>query len=303
MSILTSTLRSVALLVAAAVACPASAAHQALSPFSDIASLSAEQLAGAQVRFTFVGVHSGRGLPSVAFTTAGTALDLSGFAPYHRPGLPYEGDSSVEEEFSVSTTDLRAMVDSVATLPQVTDGGVDSLGYISFGIYCVVGGEPRCFESVVDVANGTALFSRVLGALAGNDAAVKCISDRACMYGMLPSPEPIIVDDRVQVTLRGFRRVRGTKEFVGRVRLTNTSSETLAVPLAVALGPPLEMKVLNPVGFTCYIQPGGIPYLRFPATSPLTQGQSTEVVVRLLNPNLERVRMDFIRTFADSGGH
>jgi hypothetical protein len=70
----------------------------------------------------------------------------------------------------------------------------------------------------------------------------------------------------------------------------------------VALEPPMEMKVLDPAGFTCHIQPGGIPFVRMPAVNPLNPGQSTEVVVRLFNPDLKRIQMNFIRAFVDSGG-
>jgi hypothetical protein len=272
-----------------------------LSPYSDFSSLSADQLAGAQVRFTFVGEHGSRGLPTLGMTTTGATVDLSGFLPYYRTDLRYVEDAT-PMSLTVSPVELKALVDSVATLPEVTDGGVDSAGVLSFGIYCLVDGQPRCFESVVEGGNGRHLFTKILAALEGNDETVGQLSRHACMLGMLQGPTPIVVDDRVTIALRGFRRQRGTDEFVGKVRLTNTSTTALDVPLAVALGPPLGMKVLNPSGFTCYIQPGGMAFVRFPAASPVGPGSSTEVVVRLLNPDHERVQMEFVRAFVDSGG-
>jgi hypothetical protein len=173
---------------------------------------------------------------------------------------------------------------------------------VSFGLFQTISGQPHCFESIVYKPNGAALFTKVLHALASNSSALTVVTRQACMLGMLQSPDAIIVDDRVQVTFPGFRRVAGTKEFVGKVRLKNTSGSSLSVPLAVALEPPMEMKVLNPDGYTCHIQPGGIPFVRMPAASPLGPGQSTEVVVHLNNPNLARVKMNFVRAFVDSGG-
>lgn len=277
-------------------------AQQALSPYSTFSSLTAGQLAGAQVRFTFVGEHTGRGLPTMALTTTGGTVDLSPFDPFYRPGFQYDGDEFPAPTLTVSAAELVVMLDSVATLPGVTDGNIDSLGYLSFGITAVVGGQPESFEAILNKANATDLFTKLLQATLSNVEVSERIARHACMLGALRSPKTIIVDDKVEVTLRGFRRIRGTKEFVGRVRVKNISGSNVATPLVVSLEPGMDMKILNPSGFTCHVQPGGVPFIRLPATSALAPGQSTDAVVRLLNPGLHRVRLDFARAFVDSGG-
>lgn len=296
--------RSVLLCLAlTASICAESRAQLPLSPLSDFTSLSETQLAGTQVRFTFVGEHSGRGLPSIGFTTTGGTLDLAGFVPYYRSEFPYDGDDGVVARFTVSPAELKALVDSVSTLAGVSDGGVDPGGYLEFGLYCVVEGQPRCFASVLDKANGTDLFSKILAAIAANAEGVRLLAQHACALGMLGRQEPVIVDDRVSIVVRGLRRQRGTNEYVGKIRLTNTSATSLEVPLAAALEPPLGATLIAPAGYTCVIQPGGVPFVRFPAASSLGPGQSTEVVVRLLNPARSRVELKRIRAFVDSGGH
>src|SRR5437773_812035 len=113
-----------------AMSAAAISSAQQLSPYSAFSSLSAAQLAGTQVRFTYVGALFG-GTSSAAFTTTGRTLDLSGFIQYYRSGYAYGGDGTATADFTATTGELKAMIDSVGTLPAVTAGTADSSGILS----------------------------------------------------------------------------------------------------------------------------------------------------------------------------
>jgi len=271
-----------------------------LSPYSAFSSLSAAQLAGTQVRLTFVGPTS-RPFPTLGFTTTGASLDLSVFLPYYRHGFSYDDDAQATTTFSVSNTEMKSLIDSIGTLPAVTDGGVDASEYVSFGLFVNVSGQPQAFESIMDVASSQDLMTKALSALASNQGAITALQSYGCALGIFNAGTATIVDDRVHVTVGGFRRQRGTTTFAGRIRITNTSNQTIPGPLAVALNPSEEVRVVSPTGFTCAVQPGGTPYIRLPSTAALAPSATTEVVVKVLNPSLTRVRFAHIRVFVDTG--
>ncbi len=285
----------------AAVLCPCDA--QTLSPLSAFSRLSAAQLDGTQIRLTYVTPQLG-GYPSVGFTTTGRTLDLSAFAPCYRlsAGFSYNGDAVARADFTVSSVELERMIDSVGTIAAVAAGGVDSSGFLSFGLLVVVDGKTRCFEAIVGEDVGTTLMTKILHALAGNAAAVEGISSFACSLGLLEGPPPHIVDDRVEVSLEDFQRIEGTTQFVGRLRLRNKSSEPLNTPLAVALAMNYDVRLLSATGHTCMIAPGRMGYMRFAATRPVAPGAMIEMDVRLDNPGLEPLQARFVRVFIDSGG-
>jgi hypothetical protein len=271
-------------------------AAQVLSSFAAIDSLSASELVGAQVRFTFVG-DTMKPFPTLAFTTTGATLDLTGFIPFYRRGFSYVGDGAARAQFSVSPAEMEAMIDSVGTVADVVLGGADSLGYLSFGILAFVTGEPRCFEAIVGSRVGAKLFTAVLAALRNNAPAVDAISSTACALGMLDVEAPQIVDAQVRIDLRGFRRERKTALYVGKVRVTNTSTESVPSPLAVALEFVGGVRLSAPDGHTCAVQPGGIPFVRLRDTGALAPGQSIETVIRVENPGGERLRLQHARAF------
>jgi hypothetical protein len=271
-----------------------------LSPYSAFSSLSAAQLAGTQVRFTFVG-GSSRPFPTFAFTTTGATLDLSVFLPYYRRNFSYDADGDAKADCSVSATQMKALIDSIGTLPAVTDGGVDSAECVSFGLFVNVTGQPQAFESILDIASSRDLTAKALSALASNQTAVAALQSYGCALGLFAAGTATIVDDQVHVTVGGFRRQRGTTTFTGRIRITNTSPQTIPGPLAVALNPSEEVRIVSPTGFTCAVQPGGTPYIRFPSTSGLAPNATTEVTVKVLNPSLTRVSFAHIRVFVDTG--
>ena len=193
------------------------------------------------------------------------------------------------------------MIDSVGSISEVVDGGVDAGGYFSFALSNVVEGKAKVFESVVSPATGKLLFGRLLGAFATNDSAGRALTDKACEFGMLPGGPPNDASSQVTISLRGFRKDRRTGQYVGRVRITNTSQTTIAAPIIFVFRPPANIDAVGPAGLTCLIDPSGAPYVTVPAGSGLGPGQHSDVLLRFDNPDGEAIVLSNQRVFSGPG--
>jgi hypothetical protein len=275
---------------------------QSYSPYSDFQNLTAPELASLQVKLTYLGPVD-HPMPSLVFTSTSGTINVSDFTPYRRNGFAsaYGLDNLPPATFKVSPTLLDAMIDSVATLPQITDGGVDSSWYVSFAMVETVSGT-RGFESILDGANSTALVGKILAAFAGQSVPTRVVTEAACPMGIMEDNPPPDVTSSVTIKTTGFRRVRGTDEFVGRVTVKNTSGSTLPAPVTLLPGIVGENVVLmGEQGFTCAIDPGGEAYLNLSVGGGgLAPNASVNVNLRIKNPSLERVEVK-PQVFAGAG--
>ena len=88
----------------------------------------------------------------LTFAAVGHTPDVSVFRPFYRSQFPhgYTLDLNHPQTFSASTAELAATIESVAALPEVTDGNVDTDGFLSFSLSVVKNGTPKVFEAVID---------------------------------------------------------------------------------------------------------------------------------------------------------
>lgn len=270
-----------------------------LSPFSTIAAIPETQLTGAHVRLTMV-AEGGRLPNSLAFTTTGSALNIDVFKPFYRRNISYGPDESAVAGGALSTHELKVLIDSVATLPEIVQGGVAQEPYLSFSIFVPDTGAGICFESVVERRAAMRLMTKLLSATASNAVANQELAKTGCNFSILIGQPAAILDGQVAIRLVGLRRVRGTPFFVGSLRVTNTSGATVGGPLAVAVRLGGSAELSSPAGYTCLVQPGGTPYVRAPGASSLAPGQSVSVPVRVLNRSLRRITIDRIRVFREA---
>lgn len=275
---------------------------QTLAPFSDFQALPPAELASLQVKLTYMGPLDFP-IPTLAFTSTTGSIDLGAFTPFRRPG--FESDYGLDQmgaiTFTVAPALLQAMIDSVATLPGVRDGGVDSTGDVSFAMLKTTGGT-KAFESIVNEANGRAFMTKIQEAFASDANAVRLARECACRMTLFTTNTPEDATARVAVKAGGFRRVRKTTTYVASVRVTNTSVSALAAP--VTLLPHLRgtnVRLVGESGFTCAIGPGGEAYLDLPVGGGgLAPGAWVDVVVSVMNPSNARVRF-FQKVFAGAG--
>lgn len=291
--------RGLLLSVALVASLESSGQAQVLSPFSDFVGLTSVELATVRAKLTYLG-PSDHVISSLGFSVAPVLSDSRRFTPFHRVGYSYAVDTLSLVAFAVSEATLGAMIDSVAGLPAVTDGDVDPNGYISFSLQQSAG-DVHTFESIVNQTNGQALVARLSGALVGNAEGLRKLTAFACATGLIATDPPEDVTSRTSVTSSGFRRQRGSDDYIAKVRLTNTSGTLIPAPMTFMpglLGSNVE--IVGADGVTCAIAPAG-QYLTVPIDpAGLAPGEHVDILVRITNPSRVRVRMAPL-VFAGSG--
>src|SRR6266571_6404770 len=195
-----SVISTVALLVWAVVIAlsPRSWAGQTLSPFSEFQRLTPSELSTVQGKLSDVGSHE-RGLYTLAFAVTAHPVDLSVFQPFYRAAFQYKygGDISQARTFDVSTQEVAALIDSVASQPEITDGGVH--GYLSFSLSVVKDGTTKAFETIMDTTGSRLLFGKMMNVFAENQGARGAVTSYACALGLLPGPSMTDVTGQVSI--------------------------------------------------------------------------------------------------------
>lgn len=282
-----STLLAAALMMGLVASRPLHA--QSFSPYSDFQSMTLAQLATLQVKLTYVGPTS-EPLSSVAFTSTTNTLNLSLFVPFRRAGIGYSNDDlAVPLTFTASAQELKSVIDNVATLPNVTAGGVATTRFISFSL---VNTQPatKGFEAVLNSADARLLFDQLRLSLASNGSGLKQLSQMACPLNLLEAARPTDVSASVSVSLSGVRLNRTTGRFVGTATVTNNSGTSLATPVSVVFIPTANVRLAMADGTTCGSTPVGAPFINLP--SALGAGQSADITVEFNNPD----RLSFTAT-------
>jgi hypothetical protein len=275
---------------------------QTFAPYSTFDQMSLAQLETLQGKLALVGPGL-RVISSLGFTATGHTFDASPFAPSYRPEFSqfYDGDYESPRNFTASVADLQALIDSVGTLPGVTDGGVDTSGYLSFALLNELDGDTLVFEAIVDTSNGRQLFAKLLQALAQNPDAVTKLTNMGCVTDMLPAATPRDASDDVAIRVGGVRQDRSTGEFTGTVRVTNTSGQPLGSPLILVLRAEGNVELANADGRTCRVAPAGSSFLNLPIGASLGPGAHVDVVARFDNPDGEPIKFTFMRVFEGQG--
>lgn len=296
-------MRVVGALVAAVITCGGPQAEgQTLSAFSEFQAMPADSLRWLQVKLTRGGPGKGARVATALFTSSQNTPSVVPFVPFYRSSFVYALDENAEYGFSVSVQQLKAMIDSVATLPNVTDGGVDAGGLLSFALQNYYGGGSKVFESIVDGTNGQALFRELLEAFSVNDSATRILTGQACALGMMPGTPPQDVTGSVQVKLRGVRLDRKSGHFVGWLRVTNTSGSAIPGPIFAAVQIKRGASLAVQDGFTsCLTPPWGTPFITLPVAGPLGPGQNVQAKLSFLSPDLEHIELQSVRVLAGMG--
>ncbi len=273
---------------------------QPLSPFSEFQSMSIADLATLQVKLTYMGSQNA-GIASIVFTAPGNIVNVALFTPFHRPDQAYFNDEFSPQTFAASPQDLKALIDSVGALSDVADGHVDPGGTVSFTLLNTAGGTTRAFESIVNRTNGRLLFGRMLAALQNNPEAVRSLRSFGCAVGMLPATPPTDVTAQATIVGSGLRADRKhPTQFVGKVRVTNTSGTTISAPMVLVILLDTDATLLGADGTTCAVTPIGHPFINLLTSGTLASGTTIERVLRFANPSGSKLNATF-RLYAGAG--
>lgn len=275
---------------------------QTLSPYSEFQGLSQTELGALQGKLTPVG-NRVRGMYTLAYAATGHTPDLSVFGPFYRSEFQrgYTTDFNRPQTFSASTQELAALIDSIGTLPGVTDGGVDIGGALSFALSVVKSGTTKVFESVLDTTNSRLLFGRMLGSLSANSSGSNAATRFACSLGLLPGPTAADVTSEVSIVARGFRKNRATGHYVGKVRVTNTGGQSIPAPIILAFRPGENIALLSRSGITCALFPPGAPFQTLPVVGSLAPGQHVDATLQFDDPDGVPIELFSHRVYAGPG--
>ena len=183
------------------------------------------------------------------------------------------------------------MIDSVATLPDVTDGNVDTGGALSFALLNTAGGT-KVFETVVNTANGQALFGKLLQVFGPNATARNALRDFGCGLGVLPHSAPANVTSTMMTT-NGLRLDRVSNQYVGKVRVTNTSGSAISAPVVLTMRANGDMSVAEANGRACNIGDPGSVYVTLLSAGALGPGASIEKTLHITNPGMIKLSVGF----------
>lgn len=280
---------------------PLSAADRV--PYSEFSSMLTSDLDSLQVKLTWMGAQISR-VPTLAITADGHAPALAGFRPYYRPEfrLRYSSDYSPPVAAALSTTALASMIDSIDTLPDVTDGAIDTAAVWSFGLHNTVDGIVKVFESVISYPNAQSLLRKIRPITMNDADASPTIDQYSCEVGLLTGTPISDVTNSVSLEFGGFRRNRHHEgRFVQNVKLTNLSAVSIAAPIRLVLVPVGNVRLSGAAGRTCLAHPRRAQYVMALASGSLAPSQSIEVAVNVTNPDSETITYRLRKVFAGAG--
>jgi len=261
---------------------------QGNAPLSYFQSLPASHLQTLHGKLSYLSL-SWHGSPrSVIFAGPNATPSVSPFVPFYDPRVAYDHDSAPPpDQFTASVTELDGMLDSIATVAAVVDTTPDATNLLEFALIDTAGGSPMVFESRVSADNARLLLGRMRGALQNNGDAVALLNGTACELGVLSAATPTERTSQIAFDYGGVRRNWAKGEFVGKIKVTNTSNPAISAPvyLVLVLSAP-NVSLVNASGYACQpLRTGsppvqmGTPYILLPVIGSLARNASVEVQV------------------------
>lgn len=264
---------------------PRPVAAQAFSPYSTFQAMTSNDLKTLQVKLTYVGEQRSPVL-SVVFTETSNAVNIALFQPFQRPGIRYSNELLPLHTFKATTTELKAVIDNVATLPNVTAGGVSSNRFLSYAMHNTISGGVA-FEAVLNAADTAALFGQLRSALASNKDGMIQLDRMGCAIGAPPAGQATDVTGSVTTILSGLRLKRTGSVFVATLKVTNTTGSPIAGPVSAAFNLPATVDLTTFDGSTCKVAPAGRRFVNVvPGGGNLGAGQTAQATVEFSNPDL-----------------
>jgi hypothetical protein len=270
-------------------------AAQQYTQFSRFDEMTPGELVTLQLKLSYLGIQY-KPLQSIVIVTGGqnNKVDLDLFVPFRRTGYEYLNDDD-PVVLEVTPDQFSALIDSVKSLPGVTDGGADSGGWDSFMLVNALEDSLFGFEAIVGGIDGSALLvrmrtafheakgvTRVRGDLRAEEDVVRRINSWACPR-LFPQNIRTEVTGAVAIKLLGIGSDQLSNAFVARLRVQNISNDQIAAPLAVVLYEAAGVQILNSDGTVCLTHAGGWDYFEMPLSGPLKPGQAIERAVRFAN--------------------
>jgi len=237
---------------------------QPFSPYSQFLAMSVTEMSTLQMKLTYVGAAEGP-VASLGITAPGNVFNLANFIPFRRPQIFYASDEIALNTLNASTTSLKNAITEVATLSNVTAGGVATAPYLSFAIWNSIGGV-KAFEAVVNIEDAIALYQALRKAFMAEGPLLRSLNQQACYVAAHEPGVPVDVSSSTNVVLSGVRLNRATGRFVGTAQVRNISTSSISGPLSLVLGLQGRVRLFNAVGQTCATSPEGQDFINLQLT-------------------------------------
>jgi hypothetical protein len=259
--------------------------------FGSVQNPTSTELARFNIKLTYVAFDR-RSAETVVLRKQGSAVDIGPSAFCRKSGIDYLRDAGDLVTCSLTGAEMQGVLDSLATIPDLTDGGRDRFDYVSVSIIDANGTASRVFDSVVEDSIAGVALKKIRQGLAANDSATSVLSALACQIGVGITSPGIDVTNQVVVKLSGVRYRRSDGRYLVKVKIQNTSSNTIAGPAVLALRLHGSATVVSPDGFLgCRANPAGAPFRRFlSGSSTLAPNASAEFEVQVANPLQQKIR-------------
>ena len=274
---------------------------QTQSSYPDFQAMSLVDMDSVRIKLTYGGPQDAL-LATLVIHKTGASPEIALFTPFRRAGFEYSNDDGPVGAVSATREELKAIIDNVGTVPRVTDGGFDPVGYVSFALMSTGGGGVKVFESVINDTTGRDLFAQALTAVASNAEATRDVRRFACDAAMIPLNTPANVESLVSVAFSGLRADPAAKgQFVGKVIIRNHSAAPIPPPLTLlVIRKGGNAELVDDDGATCAVYLRGVPFIRLDVGAGLAAGTSVEKMLRFANPSLMKFDVEF-RVFAGPG--
>jgi hypothetical protein len=273
---------------------------QTFSPFSSFSGLSDANLGSLELKICLV--TGDYAISPSIIIAAGATPHMSNFDPYRRSAVRYITDVDSFRVVQVTVSEMRAVLDSLATDSTAASGSDVATRVISFSMYSPVN-SGMGFESVLDYPHGVTFFAKLRIALTSNYKALGALNRFACQVQMMDltlpdSTAPVHIDiGRVRLDhKKGY--------FVSHITLTNTGVSSIPGPISVVV----EMtaccaEFINPTSETCNLSHYGDFYVDVDllSSSVMVPNQSYTQLLMFENSDLDPIRFK-LHTFTGAGG-
>jgi len=208
--------------------------------------------------------------------------------------------ASLKVIWPIRTTEsrIRALVDSVLTLPAVVGGPQPSNPTASLLLLRAAADTLHTLRAALDVPTSRLLFSKMRAVFASDRGTAATLHRLACEWGLVPLTSATEVTSLVTVESNVLRREKSGIVDV-KVRVTNDSEDFLAGPITLVVGGALSGFVDDPDGFTCTARPAGRAFVTLSARNGLAPANAIGGVIRLKNPPPGEVNLQ-ARVFSGS---
>jgi len=263
-------------------------AGSSFSSYSDFVALQQTDLSTLQLKLSWFGPGS-RDVLALVSQNNTDVIDFGPLAQFRFPNRDYSGDVYENPmEVRLSNEQLHAVLDSVGTISQVTDGANDTTAFFSFSM---LQGDPDStigFEAIVSDSIGALVIAKLRSVVP--EELARPIVEWACPK-FLPPSQPSDVTTEVVVVFSGVRLNRETGLFVSRAQLTNRSSHSLVAPITVIVACAGAIDPVGEDGRTCLVEPHGNPFFTFLSSGSLAPNHTVTRICEFSNSDRQPLKL------------